>query len=194
MSAFIVGDRHIDAMLSAGLHFCMPGSHLKWLEPGEFASSDFERGEIWGPTAVATARALRRELCREPRQRSPAAPRRLEQPVRKVALLPQVGDRRVDGPRALVPAPAAATVAGVGAPRPPGPVARPAQGIYLSTQQRMGERGHHLPLGVGECSLNHADEASAKAPSSWRPLRSPLSLQSFGDGSVARVPDREPPP
>jgi len=61
MSAFVVSQQHIEAMLKAAMTYGRQGG-FHWLAPEARADSDFERGQVWGPTSVATARRCRREL------------------------------------------------------------------------------------------------------------------------------------
>jgi hypothetical protein len=63
MSAFVVNDRHIDYMLAAGLKYGRDG--LRWLDPADTEETDFERGQVWGATAVANAQTRTRELTRD---------------------------------------------------------------------------------------------------------------------------------
>lgn len=66
MSAFLVGKDHIDAMLTAGLNLGRRyhGSKLGWYV-GERKDSDYQRGEVWGPTAIQSSQERHRELTRE---------------------------------------------------------------------------------------------------------------------------------
>ena len=65
MSAFMVCDTHIDALITAGLE--MVGSHtLRWMAPAEVpAEGTHQRGEPWGPTAIEEYQRRKRELTRE---------------------------------------------------------------------------------------------------------------------------------
>lgn len=64
MSAWIVSKRHIDYMLTAGLKF--DSYPLGWMAPVEEKPAEVhERGEPWGPEAVAHARERRQELTGE---------------------------------------------------------------------------------------------------------------------------------
>lgn len=67
MSAFIVGNDHIDLILTAGLDLtCRGGSPLRWHAPEEpEGEADYERGEVWGSTAIETAQRRTRTLSRE---------------------------------------------------------------------------------------------------------------------------------
>lgn len=68
MSAFIVGKAHIDAMVQAGLSYGEPHRHngtLCWHIKEEADGEDYERGEPWGPMAVANSQRRRRELTRD---------------------------------------------------------------------------------------------------------------------------------
>lgn len=62
MSAFVVSEEHIDALLRAGLKAGRPGSALRWMRPEPPQESDYERGQVWGETAVENAKARQREL------------------------------------------------------------------------------------------------------------------------------------
>lgn len=59
MSAYVVSDDHIDALLRAGL---VTRSGLRWQAPESREESDYERGEVWGATAVENAQRVRRDL------------------------------------------------------------------------------------------------------------------------------------
>jgi len=61
MSAFIVSKTHIDALLTAGLHWKEYGP-LSWQVPGVPQDTDFQRGQPWGLTALENARRRHREL------------------------------------------------------------------------------------------------------------------------------------
>ena len=65
MSAFVVDKRHIDALLTAALELSGPEARMRYLAPGEPEDTDYERGEPWGRTAVANARARVRYLTHE---------------------------------------------------------------------------------------------------------------------------------
>lgn len=63
MSAYVVSEDHIDALLRAGLRRGPGGSPLRWFAPNEErAESDYQRGEPWGESAVETAQRAIREL------------------------------------------------------------------------------------------------------------------------------------
>ena len=65
MSAYIVNKRHIDALVTAALSLPRPGSQMRWLDPGEPEETDYQRGEPWGETAVATYRTRVRYMTAE---------------------------------------------------------------------------------------------------------------------------------
>lgn len=66
MSAFIVNNRHLDYLISAGLKDLRYGP-LRWLAPPEEPPTEpiHERGEPWGPGYVEQVNARRRELTRD---------------------------------------------------------------------------------------------------------------------------------
>ncbi len=65
MSAFIVDDIHIHALLEAGLADQRYGP-LRWFAPEEpIGPEDHEPGQPWGPTAIESANRRRRELTSE---------------------------------------------------------------------------------------------------------------------------------
>lgn len=61
MSTFIVGKTHLDYLITAGLGWKTYGA-LTWEVPGEPVEGTHQRGEPWGPEAVAVHKARRREL------------------------------------------------------------------------------------------------------------------------------------
>jgi len=63
MSAFIVSDKHIDALVRAALAY--PNERLRWFESSEREESDYQRGQPWGQTAVANAQTRVREITPE---------------------------------------------------------------------------------------------------------------------------------
>jgi len=65
MSAFVVGDSHIDYLLAAGLKGGARSSELRWFAPGDAKSTDYQRGEVQGPTALASAQERIRYLTEE---------------------------------------------------------------------------------------------------------------------------------
>ena len=63
MSAWIVDDRHIDAMLSAAMNYSRrSGSVFAWLKPAAPEPDGYQRGDPWGPEAVEIAISRRQEL------------------------------------------------------------------------------------------------------------------------------------
>ncbi len=64
MSAFMVGARHIDALMTAGIELLGNSwGRLRWLAPAtEYAEGTHERGEPWGPNAIEECNKRRREL------------------------------------------------------------------------------------------------------------------------------------
>jgi hypothetical protein len=67
MSAFIVSDNHIHALLTAGLDNPRYGA-LRWFAPESEeprGDADTQAGEPWGPTAIESANRRRRELTRD---------------------------------------------------------------------------------------------------------------------------------
>lgn len=64
MSAFVVNCRHIDALLTAALSGRPHGGTMTWLV-GECEPTDFERGQVWGSTALENCNIRRRELTHE---------------------------------------------------------------------------------------------------------------------------------
>ena len=64
MSAFIVSDKHIDALLRYALAYPRSGG-LHWFASDSAEAGDYERGEPWGRTAVANAQARVREITHE---------------------------------------------------------------------------------------------------------------------------------
>lgn len=62
MSAYVVDDRHIDALLTAALDLPLAGHQMRWLRPGEVKPTDYERGEVSGPTAAASFRQRVRQM------------------------------------------------------------------------------------------------------------------------------------
>lgn len=66
MSAFIVDEMHIQALLTAGIALMEdPRGPLRWLIPEAPSPDDHERGSPWGPTAVENYKRRRRELTQE---------------------------------------------------------------------------------------------------------------------------------
>jgi hypothetical protein len=61
MSAFIVGKRHVDFLITAGLEF-RHGTPLRWEIPGPPVEGTHQRGEPWGPEAVVVHKRRVREL------------------------------------------------------------------------------------------------------------------------------------
>lgn len=60
MSAFIVSEKHIEAMVSAGVSL-----KVRWMAPEEPEASDYQSGEPWGTTATVNAQRRIREATRE---------------------------------------------------------------------------------------------------------------------------------
>ena len=81
------------------------------------------------------------------------APARLQQPVRKVAALAQLGNGQLDGPGPGVPLPAPVAVAGVDAIGAALAVLGPALLVGLGRHQRLGDGAQHRvdEVGVGGC-------------------------------------------
>ena len=65
MSAYVVDKRHIDALVTAALRLPHPGSQMRWLDPGAPEETDYQRGEVWGSTALASYRTRVRYMTRE---------------------------------------------------------------------------------------------------------------------------------
>ena len=67
MSAFIVNKTHLDYLITAGLRYGKKHGTLSWLAPAEEEPTEptHQRGEPWGPGAVAHATTRRRELTHE---------------------------------------------------------------------------------------------------------------------------------
>ena len=63
MSAFIVNKTHLDYLITAGLRYARHGA-LSWFAPADEPpeAPTHQRGEPWGPGAVAYAQTRRREL------------------------------------------------------------------------------------------------------------------------------------
>jgi len=64
MSAFIVGKTHIDYLIDAGLRLSRFGN-LRWFKSREIKETDYQKGEVWGPTALETFQEQRRELTKD---------------------------------------------------------------------------------------------------------------------------------
>ena len=62
MSAYVVDNRHIDALVTAALELPLPGHQMRWLKPGEPAPTDYKKGEAWGSTALANYQARARHM------------------------------------------------------------------------------------------------------------------------------------
>lgn len=65
MSAYIVSKEHIDYLIRAGLDLPKRMSYndvLRWTVPHEERTTDYERGEAWGMTAIQTYKDHLREL------------------------------------------------------------------------------------------------------------------------------------
>jgi len=62
MSAFIVSQEHIEALLRAAIAYGGHRDSFRWLTPEEPTDTDYQRGEAWGATAVANATRRWREL------------------------------------------------------------------------------------------------------------------------------------
>ena len=65
MSAFVVNKRHIDAMLTTTLGMARSDGGFRWLAPGDCEETDYQRGEVWGSTAVASVTTRTRYLTHE---------------------------------------------------------------------------------------------------------------------------------
>ena len=61
MSAFVVSKKHIDAMLTFGLS-C---GELTWRLPGAKFAGEYEKGQPWGPAAIAVHEEYFRTLLEE---------------------------------------------------------------------------------------------------------------------------------
>mgnify|MGYP001565145511 CR=1 FL=1 len=66
MSAFMVNKTHLDYLITAGLRYTRHGA-LSWFAPAEEPPEEttHQRGQPWGPGAVAYAATRRRELTAE---------------------------------------------------------------------------------------------------------------------------------
>lgn len=95
------------------------------------------------------------------RERALAAPARLEQPVRKVRILAQLGDAQVDRPKASVPAPVAVPVALVDALRRPGAMRGAGEAVDVGGHDPIDdvvqEVAQQVRLGLLELLANERD-------------------------------------
>ena len=62
MSAFVVDQAHIDALVNAGLWGHQGSSCLRWLAPAPMNEHTYAGGEAWGPEYLTDLDSRRREL------------------------------------------------------------------------------------------------------------------------------------
>ncbi len=65
MSAYIVDEGHIDALVTAAMELTDPGWQMRWIELAPPEPTDYERGQVSGSTAVASFEARVRRMVPE---------------------------------------------------------------------------------------------------------------------------------